>query len=366
MSKTTFFTVGPSELYFGAEMHLKEAFRKQIPSMSHRGTAFQNLYRHAAGHLRELLRLPESYYVLFLSSGTEGWERSLQSCVEKRSCHLVNGAFSKRFAQTAKELCLETELVEAADGSCCEPKNLLLSNDCELIALTYNETSTGAMQPVSDITAIRKGFPDMLLAVDVVSAAPYIGFDPQEVDCMFFSVQKGFGLPAGLGVWIVNERCLSKAVKKQEKELSLGSYHSLPLLVEKAEGYETPETPNVLGIYLLGKVAEEMNLKGYDQIRRETEQKAAILYQAINDCDYLTPFVRDKKYRSKTTLVAELQEADLHKDLMDYLKKHNMEVSSGYGKYKDRHIRIANFPAHSKEQAERLADALLAFKKVNA
>lgn len=362
MSKNIFFTVGPSELYFTVEQHMKEALRKQIPSMSHRGTAFQNLYRHAAGHLRELLQLPESYYVLFLNSGSEAWERILQSCVEHKSCHLVNGAFSKRFAQTASELGLETEIVNAEDGLCCEPKNLLLSNDSELIALTYNETSTGVMQPVGDIADIRKGFPDTLLAVDVVSAAPYLTFPAEHVDSLFFSVQKGFGLPAGLGVLIVNERCLSKASKKQESGKNVGTYHSLPSLIEKAEGYETPITPNVLGIYLLGKVAEEMNLKGIAQIRRETEQKAAILYQAMDDCDYMSPFVEIKACRSKTTLVAKMHDSALHKPLMDYLAGKNMKVSSGYGKYKDQHIRIANFPAHSKEQIEQLADALLAFK----
>ena len=234
MSKNIYFTVGPSEMYFSVEMHMKEAFKKQIPSMSHRGTAFQNLYRHAAGHLRELLQVPESYYILFINSGSEAWERILQGCVERKSCHLVNGAFSKRFALTAQELGLETEIIESAEGQCAEPKNLLLSNDSELIALTYNETSTGAMQPVSDIADIRKGFPDTLLAVDVVSAAPYINFNVEEVDSLFFSVQKGFGLPAGLGVLIVNERCLSKANQKQEKGMSAGTFHSLPSLIEKA------------------------------------------------------------------------------------------------------------------------------------
>ena len=31
------------------------------------------------------------------------------------------------------------------------------------------------------------------------------------IDTAFFSVQKAFGLPAGLGVWIANEKCLEKA-----------------------------------------------------------------------------------------------------------------------------------------------------------
>ena len=363
MSKKLYFTVGPAELYFTAEEHIKTALKEQIPSISHRSIAFQNIYRKAAGNLRELLNIPESYHIFFLSSGTETWERILQNCVEKSSCHLVNGSFSKRFAQTAKDLGLKTEVLKAKDGECYVPQDIILPNDCELIALTYNETSTGAMMPVKDIAELRNAFPDTLLAVDVVSAAPYIDFPIEQVDTLFFSVQKGIGLPAGLGIWIVNEKCLKKAEEKQEKGLSIGSYHSIPSLLENSVKYMTPETPNVLGIYLFGQVMEDMNRKGIEQIKQETNYKAAVLYNAIESCNYLKPFVSNKQCQSKTTIVAELINGASSEKLHQYLKAKNMVVSTGYGDYKNQHIRIANFPTHSKEQIEMLADALLAYQE---
>ncbi|WP_017731706.1 aminotransferase class V-fold PLP-dependent enzyme [Nafulsella turpanensis] len=361
MSRKLYFTAGPSALYFTAEEHLKNALREQIPSLSHRSIDFQNIYRKAAGNLRELLGIPEDYYVLFLSSGTEAWERLLQNCVTERSCHMVNGAFSQRFAETAQALQIKTEIFNAQPGSCSKPEELILPDNTEFIALTHNETSTGAMQPAGDIAAIRKAFPDTLLAVDVVSSAPYLTFPVSLVDSLFFSVQKGFGLPAGLGVWVVNERCLRKTEQKQDEGFSIGSYHSLPNLVAHSVKYQTPETPNVLDVYLLAQVTEDMNLKGIGQIKQETNYKAAVLYQAIEQCNYLQPFVRNKECQSKTTIVAELQKDMDHKRLLDYLAGKNMEVSTGYGEYKNQHIRIANFPTHSKEQIEMLADALLAY-----
>lgn len=362
MSKNIFYTVGPAALYYTAEEHLKNALREQIPSISHRSLDFQNIYRKAAGNLRELLDIPESYYILFIGSGTEGWERILQNCVESTSCHLVNGAFSKRFAQTASALNLKTQLIKSEEGLCCQPKHIILSNDSELIALTHNETSTGVMQPAKDIAELREAFPDTLLAIDVVSSAPYLNFPVSQADSLFFSVQKGFGLPAGLGVWIVNERCIRKADQKQENGHSIGSYHSIPSLVEHAVKYQTPETPNVLAIYLLAQVLEDMNQKGLKQIRQETDYKAAVLYQALETCTYLKPFVSNAACRSKTTIVAELQDERESEKIHKYLKEKNMLVSTGYGDYKNKHIRLANFPTHSREQIEMLADTLVAYR----
>lgn len=362
MSKNLFYTVGPAALYFTAEEHLKNALAEQVPSISHRSIEFQNIYRKAAGNLRELMGIPESYYILFLSSGTEAWERVLQNCVEQNSYHLVNGSFSKRFAETAKSLNLKPDILTAPHGMCCKPEDILLSNNSELIAVTHNETSTGAMQPLHDISEIRKAFPDPLLAVDVVSSAPYIDFAVEDVDSLFFSIQKGFGLPAGLGILVVNERCLKKAEQKQENGHSIGSYHSIPSLIESSVKYQTPETPNVLGIYLLAHVLEDMNRKGTAQLKQDTLYKAEVLYQALESCNYLKPFVENKSYRSKTTIVAELENEAESEKLHNYLMSKSMVVSTGYGPYKNKHIRMANFPTHSREQIEMLADTLAAYK----
>lgn len=352
-----YFTPGPSQLYFTAEEHIKNALKENVPSLSHRGKAWEKIQQEATDGVRQLLQLPDDYHIFFTSSATEIWERIVQNTVRSESFHFVNGSFSKRFHEIAQNYNINALAETAQEGTVVDVEKVLIPNSTELIAVTQNETSTGAAQPVEDIYALRKAFADQLIAVDVVSSAPFINLDYSQVDTAYFSVQKCFGLPAGLGVWIVNNRCFEKAEKLMSENRIIGSYHSLPSLMEKAVKNQTPETPNMLGIYLLGKIAGDMVKKGIDQIRRETEYKAAVLYQAFGQSDVFAPFVKDPKHQSKTTLVAESKVSSA--TIISKLSEKGLVIGSGYGKFKDQHIRIANFPTHSKEHVELLADELM-------
>ncbi|GAA0894065.1 alanine--glyoxylate aminotransferase family protein [Fulvivirga kasyanovii] len=352
-----YFTPGPSQLYYTVEEHMKNALKENVPSISHRSKDYEKIHQHAVEAIRSLLGIPDDYHIFFTSSATEIWERIIQNTVEAESFHLINGAFSRRFFEIAENYKINAMSRVVEEGKVVEAEALLIPETAELIAITQNETSTGASQPVQDIAKIRKAFPDQLIALDVVSSAPYADIDYSMVDTAYFSVQKCFGLPAGLGVWIVNNRCFQKAQKLMDKDRIIGSYHSLPSLLEKAVKNQTPETPNVLGVYLLGKVATDMADKGIDQIRRETDYKAAVLYQAFDQSEILRPFVDNEAHRSKTTLVADASVSS--KEIISKLSEKAFVIGSGYGKFKDKHIRIANFPTHSKEHIEILADKLL-------
>lgn len=354
--KKIYFTPGPSQLFYTVEEHLKQALKLQVPSISHRSQQFKDIYSHTAKELRAVLKLPDGYTVLFTNSATEIWERTVQSCIEKKSFHLVNGAFSEKFYQTAKLLGKEAMKAVGSEGNAVNMDDLDIPDDVELIGLAHNETSTGISQPLSDIYELREKYPNPLIAVDVVSSAPYIDLDFNKVDIVYFSVQKCFGLPAGLGVWLVNERAIDKAKKIESKGLNQAKYRQLTHMVEEASRYQTTSTPNVLDIYLLGKVAEDMNVKGLDMIRRETNYKAAVLYHCINEHPYLEVFIKNTAYQSKTTIVAKTK--DSSQKIIEKLSELGLVIGSGYGKHKDEHIRIANFPTHSKEQIELLVDQL--------
>lgn len=358
--KNIYFTPGPAELYFTVEGHIKNALKEQVPSISHRSKTFQGIYREAVTNLKQLMNVPEDYHIFFTGSATEIWERIIENCVEHKSYHYVNGAFSERFQATAEELNRQAERETAEAGSCVKPNPDLISSDAELIAFTLNETSTGASQPLEDIYTIHKAHPDKLIAVDAVSILPHSEIDYTQVDTVFFSVQKAFGLPAGLGVWIVGPRCIEKARTLQSKGLSIGSYHTLPSLLSKGVKDQTPETPNVLNIYLLAKVCADMLDKGIAKIRQETEYKAAVMYHAMEEHPLFKAFVKEQAYRSKTVIVAETQIPSA--EIIDKLKKDKLLVGSGYGDYKTKHIRIANFPTHSREQFELLVDKINALK----
>ncbi|MEX2234077.1 MAG: aminotransferase class V-fold PLP-dependent enzyme, partial [Cyclobacteriaceae bacterium] len=322
------FTPGPSQLYFTVADHAREAFKEGIPSISHRSKQFEQISKETTDGLREFLQLPAEYHIFFTGSATEIWERIFQNLVEETSFHLVNGSFSKRFQEIGLQLNKTPKKIEAPAGQGFE-NDLSVPSDSELIAVTHNETSTGVSLPLELIHTLKEKNPRALLAVDAVSSLPYPAFNFNVVDSLFFSVQKGFGLPAGLGVWMVNEECVAKAESLASKKISTGSYHNIATLMTHANKNQTPETPNVLAIYLLGKVVGDFLRRGVDNIRKETEYKAAVLYHALEKHAQISAFVKNKKFQSKTVIIADCQEHT--EKLSAFLSSKGLHAGDGYG-----------------------------------
>lgn len=357
MIHKTYFTPGPSQIYYTLSDHMKEAFQKDIMCISHRSAVFQEIFSKTRESLKTLLNLPEGYDIYFTSSANEIWERIVQNLVEHQSHHFVNGSFSKKFFQFTQDYQKSSTIYEVADGADFE--NLNIPDNTELISVTLNETSIGYGFDVNRIYELRAKYPDQLIAVDGVSAFPALAFDFSKVDTAYFSVQKCFGMPAGLGVWIVNKNCYEKAKLLKTKKVVTGSYHDLLTLKDHGDKNQTPETPNILGIFILGKIAEDMNFRTSKLIQSDTIYKSTILYQALENSKSLSPFIREKRNRSKTVIVAECKNGN--SEILKNLSQKGWIVGKGYGQYKNSHIRIANFPVHSKEQMEQLADYLETF-----
>jgi phosphoserine aminotransferase len=348
------FTPGPSQLYFTTEDHVRQAMREDIGSLTHRSKAFEAVFKQATEGLKELLSIPDHFHIFFAGSATEIWERSIQNLVEKESFHLVNGAFSNRYHEIATQLKKSAAKVEVVKGNGFN--EVEIPSSAELIAVTHNETSTGVSLPLEFIHQLKEKNKEALVIVDAVSSLPYPQFDYSKIDSVFFSVQKGFGLPAGLGVWVVNDRCIAKAEKLQSKGIAIGTYHSLPTFLANSKKNQTPETPNVFGIYLLAKVVNDMLTRGIGTIRKETEYKAAILYQALMSNKLIKPFVINPKFQSKTVIVADCGEHTQR--ITQLLQSKGLHPGEGYGELKKNQLRFANFPTHSKEQYELLVDVL--------
>ena len=357
MTRSTYFTPGPAELYPTTEKHFQTAFNEQLGSISHRSQKFRDIYKFTSDQLRTLLNIPTSHGIFFLGSASEIWERVLLNCVEHESLHLVNGSFSKKFYDYASGLNKFGHIIEKPFGEGFDASEIEVPEYAELICTTQNETSSGVSMQASEIHKLKKSNPKKLIAVDMVSSAPHPILDFSLVDTAFFSVQKSFGLPAGLGVWIANEACLKKAESLRKSETAnIGAHHDLPTLWKNFEKYETPATPNVLLIYVLGKVAEDMNSIGIANVRKATDDKADFLYNFLQNSSTFSTFVKQETHRSKTVIVANSKKPST--EVVNTLKKANMIVGSGYGSLKDSQLRIANFPAVSFEQVEKLVTEL--------
>lgn len=359
--RKTFFTPGPAQLFPTVEKHIHTAIEEQIGSISHRSQAFMDIHKATVEKLRSFLGFSGEHVVFFHSSATEIWERLLQNGVEQKCFHYVNGAFSQRFFSFSQQLHIPKIIKEQAEwGQSFSYDPKLIPPDVEMINFTHNESSTGVMMPLEKARIIREAFPETILTLDMVSSIPYGNVDWKVWDAVYFSVQKGMGLPAGLGVLILNQKCLKKAEYLHAKGKVIGTYHSFLSQFEKYQKHQTVETPNILGIYLLGAVLADMEKIGLATIQTETERKAAKVFETIQVKEGVSFFVSDSLVRSPTVITVHTGEQT--SSLIKYLADKGLIVGSGYGKLKSSQIRIANFPAISFEEMERLIEAIQAFE----
>ncbi len=351
-----YFTPGPTQLHPAVQKGIHSALADGICSISHRSERFREIYRGAAAGIRALMQVPESHHILFVSSATEAMERIIQSCAGSRSFHFVNGAFSKRFFDISHMLRKNPERIDVQAGGGFSLQDTVIPEDIDLVCITQNETSTGVWIPPEDIARLKAKYPEKLFAVDIVSSAPCVELDPGAVDLAFFSVQKCFGMPAGLGVLIANGRSVETARALRTRGVQGESYHSILSLVELAAQAQTYETPNVLAIYLLKNVSEWMHQYGIGRIRGEMREKAEFIYGSLSTIPGAKAFVENEKFRSPTVIVADVQKSA--SDLRRVLASQGLQVGSGYSEFKEKQIRIANFPSHSMDDMRRLLAAI--------
>ncbi|MEM8939081.1 MAG: aminotransferase class V-fold PLP-dependent enzyme [Bacteroidota bacterium] len=352
MSNKIFFTPGPSQLFYSFGDHLKKAIAEDVPSISHRSSQFIKVVEETTYSLKSLLEVPDDYHIFFLNSANEAWDRIIQNLVMDSSHHFANGSFSKKFYDFAIMHGMKSTLNKCGDGEAFD--SLTIPDSAELIGLTKNETSVGYVFTEDEIKAIRTKNPEKLIALDVVSASPALIVDFSQVDTAYLSVQKAFGMPAGLGLWIVNERCIERATTKQAS-VSLGSYRTLHNLKKFGVKNQTPETPNMLFIYIVGKIAQDLMNYGVRRLQNDIIYKATLIDQLIESHPSLAHFVSSSQHRSKSTIVAKAKNQAI---LLDRLNKKGLVLGKGYGPYKEEHIRIANFPTHSRESVEFLVDLI--------
>lgn len=357
MSKK-YFTVGPTELSDGILEYYRDAVERNMFSVSHRIKEFEDISSHTINSLKILLGIPDDFYVFFLSSATECMERSIQNLVAEKSFHFINGWFAQRYYDIAKSLGKQPEFVKSEYGKGFDFDNIKIPDNTELTCITHNETSTGTVFNTDKFNELKKANPDIIIAVDAVTSVPYYKFDYSYIDLLFFSVQKGFGLPPGLGVMVCRKSLIDKAITLSDRGFVVGSYNNFIKLAANADKNQTTMTPNIPAIYLLGKVCDEIINRGLDVIRDETEKKANLIYSFFDKHPNIKPFVKDSDIRSKTTIVLD-SNTDTEK-ILSKLEYNDFVVSKGYADYKNKHIRIGNFPMHKFEDVSNL---LYLFKK---
>jgi phosphoserine aminotransferase len=343
------FYPGPSRVYDDVPAYVKAAHKKGILSLNHRSEEFMDLSRKTVKLLKQKLDIPADYSVFFACSATECWEMIAQSLIEKESIHLHTGSFGEKWFDYTKRLRPAAQSHPRDKEKLINPAECLF-NSGELICITHNETQVDN----SIIGEIKKINPDHLLAIDATSSMAGVQLDFKAADIWFASVQKCFGLPAGLAIMI----CSPRAVERIQAIDEAAHYNSLSLVKQMMSKWQTTCTPNVLGIYLLKSVLKER--ESISKIDKRTRENFNDWIDFFSSSKKLKNFITNPQVRSLTVIPVTAAKDQLTA-IKSRAKKNGFLLGEGYGKLNESTIRIANFPAIRQKEIKSLRKFLRSY-----
>jgi phosphoserine aminotransferase len=335
------FYPGPSQVYPRVPEYVHDAYRKGILGANHRSDTFIEISREVIRLMQEKLGVPNDYLVFYASSATECWEIISQSLVNRSSYHAFNGAFGEKWYNYASRLQPHAQGVKFNRDEL--PGMPELKDETDLIALTHNETSNGTRLPGSYIKSVKEQYPDVLLAIDATSSLAGEHLQLEDADIWYASVQKCFGLPAGMAVMVCSPRAVQRARQINERN----HYNSLAFMIDKMQDYQTTHTPNVLNIYLLMRTLQDAPpiKQTYQKLLQRYSR-----YERMLSTNYRVKFlISNEEVRSHTVIpfTASGQQISV---IRNQLYEAGFIIGNGYGSLKSSTLRIANFPALTNEQ----------------
>jgi aspartate aminotransferase-like enzyme len=269
-------------------------------------------------------------------------EGSLRQTVQKRALMPVCGAFSERWFNIAEANGVPADRVDVEWGQGFTPEIIdeaLSQGDYDVLTVTFNETSTGVMNPLEDIAAmVHETYPDTLILVDAVSAmaGAKIEVDAWGLDVVISSSQKCFALPPGLSVTAVSERAIERAEQVPDR----GFYFDFVRMLKYYKRNQTPATPAISLIQALNQQMDDILEEGLESRWDRHIAMAEVVRAWAREHWALFP---DERFLSNTVTTIENTRGVNIAELNEQLGHQGAMISNGYGsQLREKTFRIAH------------------------
>ena len=315
--------------------------KMSTPMIGHRSKDASNLQRDITNNLKKLF-YTENEILLSTSSGTGLMEAAVRCCTKERAAIFSIGSFGDRWHEMAVSNGIEADLFKSESGSITRPEmvdEVLTTGKYDLVTITHNETSTGAMNPIDEISKVIKKYPDVIFCVDAVSSAGGVKIetDVLGIDICITSSQKALGLPPGLSMCTISERAAEKARLVKNR----GYYLDLVLLYDtiKKKDYQYPSTPNLSLMFALNY---QLKLIMKEGLENRFKRHLAMAEYTRSWAKKNFALFADEKHASVTlTTVDNIRHISV-KELNEELGRRGFAISNGYGQLKEKTFRIAH------------------------
>lgn len=358
--RTFNFNAGPSALPLEVLEKAQQEFvdfrgtGMSVMEMSHRSAVYEEIHDQAILRLKELLSIPENYEVLFLQGGG-----SLQFSMipmnflqpGQKAGYVMTGAWSEKAfseAQLFGDVYYTASTKDSNYKRIPAHDELHYNDDDAYVHLTSNNTIFGTQW--GDLPKLR----NVPLVADMSSDILSKPFDVSNFSLIYAGAQKNLG-PSGVTVVIIKKDML-------EKENS-----NIPTLLKysvHAKNNSLYHTPPTFGIYMLGEVLGWIEKQGgVSEISKRNDEKAKLIYGAIDSSDGFFSGHAEPKSRSLMNITFRLKEEELEKKFLSEAKKEGFVGLDGHRSVGG--CRASTYNAVPYKTCKALSEFMIQFQKAH-
>jgi aspartate aminotransferase-like enzyme len=285
-------------------------------------------------------------------------EASVRNLVSRRVLNCMCGAFSDKWLDVSRRCGKQAEPLQVDWGRHIDPAALdekLATGEFDTVTLIHNETSTGVMNPLEEICAVLRKYPEVALIVDTVSSfsAVPIPMDELGIDVLLTGSQKALALPPCFSLFAVS----AKAFARAERQSGRGYYFDFLEFKRNQENDMTPTTPSIAHIHALESKLDDIFSEGLTNRYERHAKTNALVHDWVRRRGF--DFFADPGHRSKTlTCVKNSLGIDVPKLARDLREKHHLVIDPGYGKIKGQTFRLSNMGDETEDTVSHLLSCL--------
>lgn len=320
--------------------------------IGHRSAAFAELFAGIEEKLKQAFFTRSRVFIVG-ASGSGLWEAASRNCIrdDRRALHLVNGAFSERWAAVSQANGKQVEVVNAPWGQPITPEMVAEALDgqaYDAVCVVHNETSTGVINPIEAIGEVVRGAEDALYLVDTVSGflGAELRVDDWGIDFALTSSQKAFALPPGLAFAAASDRVLARAESVPHR----GYYFDLLALEKNRQKHSTPSTPPVSLLFAADVQLDDILAGG---VEARWARHLALRDRTIAWAEgHGFGLFAAEGYRSPTvTTIDNTRGIDVN-EMAAYMAERGYAMDRGYGKLRGQTFRIPHMGDMSPEMLD--------------
>ena len=315
----------------------------------HRSSTFPELTKGILSDLTRVFGTTKGQAFVLPSSGTAMWETAIVNSLSPGDKVLAvrNGQFSHLFIDAAQRLGMQVEIIEVDWGAAVEPAAIQdkLAEDTagtiKAVLVVHNETTTGV---TSDIGAVRAAINaanhHALLLVDGVSSVGSLDFrlDEWGVDFAIAGSQKGFMMPAGLGIICLGPKGLAAI---ETATCPRAFFDLRDHVTHNANGY-FPYTPSLAHLYGLREALDMLLAEGMANVAARHKRLGEGVRRAVKAWN-LSVCTKDLTCQSDTVtaiVVPPRADAEVVRDIA--FRKYNLALGAGLGPLRGKVFRIGH------------------------